>query len=736
MRLCALCASEKESTVSLQESVFFFMLAKSARVALPKMSAVERGALTLQLIFAGGLQHDACRCFIFKELCPPYCTTVLARQAHEIYFGLADRVEVPEDNDENVAVSLARWKKCLLPLHFFLRNGGDAQKLQPPVDFRGKDAVNLLSALVRLWCTASLRPPPHLLSLGELPPGLATYIALHHPAHTLRLLQTTVVTPSVPYSWREMWQKIFFSSCASDNIVRLLHTILNQGDCAKFWHLTLCALVYPLLGIVADSDEIAVDQQATAFDGPSIFVTYAMFCLWLGEIKRETIVKDARLSLFPFLDTVEAEESPNCVTNAVAAATASALGSCCRCALAYGLHLVEKDDAGCSASGDNQWKQAQARVVQAAYGLLLSLYNGHSIASQYVRSALDHPEPTIFVPSFADLDEKEGGNQWGDYKKNCCGGLTFITAVALRLPVVQLYIAERIWCLLESMVASDAGDAREAQRAELDARLQVLLNSHAFSGLTPFALRDPKVRGDGLRRTLRLKRARDDEEPQLCCGDKCSSRACENKGDASALYSDISLASFLLCNALFDFVVEEFVQLPAMTHSPVSVSAPATTLNGRSFENGMRLMLVTPLHMKSLLTLAANTPPLSSSSSSSSLSSLSPLCFAALHNVCCILMSVLLYRNCVSLRQWLSCEESNDCRIAVTTRLLGCIRRWLRFFAPLGVYRYSPVAEVLLPECLRGMEEDERMAVAGGLRAAAPQNTALKEFCGAVRAVL
>lgn len=743
VELCGVCAAGDEPTGVLLESVLSFMLARTTHAALPQMSALEKGTLALQLIFAGGLQHDACRRFLFCELSPPYSTAALLRQSRELYLGPAERMVMPDDN-EDVRGSVRR-NKYVLPLLSRLHHGGTTgEELQPPVDFRGKDVEHLLSVVVRSWCTTGLKPLSPSLSLGELPPGLATYILLHHPARTLQLLQTTVVKPTVPPTWRTLWRKIFFSATDSaDEIGGSVHTLLSQGGCADFWPLMMCALVCPLTGTVA-GDDGAEGEQPAVFDGPSVFGTHVMLYLWLSEIKKEADKMAVKSFLSAAGSVGEADSTDR--SGAEAAPTASDF-SCCR-ALAYGLHLVEKDVAYCSLE-DMQCEQAG--VVQAAYGLLLSLYHGHSMASLYVRSALDHPEMALFVPSFADLGEKNEGSQCGA-DGECCSSPMFITALALRLPVAQLYIAERVWRLLESMVVPGGEETREMQRTELDARLKVLLNSHIFCdlplGITgdkdvsvvpPCGLtvssssflsspQEPGNRGDGPRLTLRLKRTRADEQPLQLGGDKGGSGSGSGVGlghrvGVSFKDSDVSSAASLLCDALFDFAVEEFAQPLIPTHPSAMLPMLDATSNGLSPQKNMRLLLGTPSHTKSLLGLLS--APLSSSPSL-------PPCSAALRDVCCVLMSVLLFRCCCLLQQWLSRETRRELRAAMTDRLLGRIRLWLRFFAPLGVYRYAPVADVLLPECLRGMEEEEERR---GATAVGPR-TALAELCGVVRAAL
>ncbi|PBJ79955.1 hypothetical protein TcG_01841 [Trypanosoma cruzi] len=739
LELCAVCAAGDGPAGTLIESVLSFIVQKTAHVALPHMSAMERGALTLQLISAGGLQHDVCRQFLFKELSPPYSTTAIVRQSHELYIRPAERM-ARIDVNENTTM-LSRRKKCSLPFLSLLRKSGDVERNQPPVDFHGEDAEQLLAALLQSWNFSNAASLPHSWSLRELPPGLATYLTLHYPARTLQLLRTTIVGPSVPQTWRDLWRQIFFFAADADATADTMHKLLSQGACANFWPAALRALVHPLTGTVGDTEPET--NLLANFEGPSTFLTHALLCLWLSESKHDYDM--GRMEALSGNAELRKETSSFLVAPLVPSKSSSFLSMTTdevhplwRRTLIHGLRLVEKDEAYGS---HEEPQRGRAAVVQAAYALLLSLYHGHSMASQYVRSALDHPDVTLFVPSFEDLNgELSEGAQWGG-DEGICSISAFLAALALRIPAAQLYIAERVWRHLETMLAPGEVDARERQTAELDARLRILLNSFAFSDV-PLAVAPggrgtsvPPVhttvatlgegsqkREDGPRLTLRLKRPRAEGQiPQTADAGRKDTVKSKSQTRMAPTSSDISLAASLLRNALIDFATEEIVQPSNLVYSSAPGSTSAATSDGQLSRNKTRLMLLIPPHMKSFLGFF------------SAFSSSSP-CSLMVCNVCCVIMSVFLYRQCYALQRWLLHEAKSGLKAAVVGRFVWRVRRWLRFLAPLGVFCYAPVSDVLLPECLREMEKQKEKTVDDGSGATA--TAILKELCGVLMSAI
>ncbi|KEG13181.1 hypothetical protein DQ04_01171140 [Trypanosoma grayi] len=720
VQLCAVCTPDDDSKGSLLGSILSFMVQRAVRVALPRMSAVEKGVLTLRLICAGGLQHDECRHFLFRELCPPYKSSVLLRCSHELYLKPTEQMVALTDNNA-WEVASPRLSRRSMPLLSLLRSDrGTDRLLQPPVDFRGEDAKDFFTEMLLSWDTTGATP----VSLGELPPGLATYVVLHYPARTLRLLRKVVVEPFIPSTWRALWRRLIVSETdAQDVAADTIHSVLTQVPCADFWPSLSRMVVYPLAGMMYDGGEgEKEDENQTALlEGSMVFTTHAMFSLWLNELMQGDYGDEMKF-------TTQNME------------TTDITSSSWRRALAQGLHLLEKDVAYTSDGEQHQHYQRHAGAVRAAYALLFTLYHSHSMASHYVRSALDHPEMTLFVPSFADLNEEEGG-RWGGTEANCSTS-AFLTALALRVPAAQLYIAERAWRLIESRVAHGSGDARsDRQLAELDARLQVLLNSFTFSsipletahgGMAAAPPQEPPMREEGPRLTLRLKRTRPDEETSRSLDGAGSGVHNESKSRTRAppTASHVAAAASRLCSALLDFAAEEVSQPLTTLHSSSPLSTFAATPDSRPSFSTTRLMLVTPSHMKALLGI------LSPSSSSP--------CSEAVHDVCCVLMSVLLYRQCAVLQRWFSHETSNDLRAAVAGRFSWRVRRWVRFFAPLGVFRYAPVAHVLLPECLRMMSGESKdrdeitreKADANGRTSTSSTSAdiALAEMCDVVRA--
>ncbi|ESL11925.1 hypothetical protein TRSC58_00316 [Trypanosoma rangeli SC58] len=740
--LCALCTAGGESAGTPLESVLSFVAQRAARVALPYMSAVERGTLTLQLISAGGLQHGACRQLLFQELSPPYSTGAIVRRSHELYIRAAERTLTLDDN---VNATMSQRSRGTLPHLSLLRKSVCAERNLPSVEFRGEDADRLLSALLSSWNLSNLASPsPHTWLLGDIPPGLATYLTLHCPARTLQLLRTTIVRLSVPQTWRELWRQVFVFAPDADATVDTMHGLLNGGTCANFWPSATRVFVHPLAGAVG-GDGAEKDQLAT-LEGPSTFLTHALFCMWLGEIKHECDMTGLEAS--PTATEVVKETSslsvPSLLSSSLPSASSSlavesaAVDVSWRRALMCGLRLVEMDGARDS-HGEPQRNCAGA--VQAAYGLLLSLYHGHSMASYYVRGALDHPDITLFVPSFEDLNGavREGDQCGGDEGR--CGSSAFLAALALRLPAAQLYIAERIWRQLETLATPSEADTRERQVAEVDARLRVLLNSFACCDLplettqerrgTSAPLVDaaatalgegPQKREDGSRPTMRLKRTRAEEpipQPRGTRGKDGANHNSQTRMPPTT--SDIALATSLLRNALIDFAAEEIALPLTSPNSMTLVSAFAAARDGRLSTSTARLVLVMPPHMKSFVGL------FSAFSSSSS-------CSLVMRDVCCVLMSVLLYRQCYALQSWLLREAKGGLKAAVVGHFVWRIRRWLRFLAPLGVFRYTPVADVLLPESLQEMTRQEAKNMDYGSDASV--SAFLEELCGAVMGAL
>ncbi|RNF10588.1 uncharacterized protein Tco025E_06767 [Trypanosoma conorhini] len=731
--LCALCvAGDGPAPHPPLESVLSFVVQRAARVALPHMSAVERGILTLQLISAGGLQHGACRRFLFRELSPPYGAAAIVRRSHELYVRSAERTLALGDSEHSSMLS--RRGGCPLPRLSLLRRGGCVERNLPPVDFRGEDAERLLSALVQSWNSSNAASPsPHAWSLGDVPPGLATYLTLHYPARTLQLLRTAVVGPSVPQLWRELWRQVFVSAPDADATADTMHRLLDQGTCAEFWPCAARAFVYPLAGAVGDED--AEKNVLATLEGPSTFLAHALLCLWLGEIKHGCGMTGIEAP------PAATEVGQGASSLAVAPLPPSppspaATDACWRRALMQGMRWVEVDGM-CGSHGEPRRERAGA--IQAAYGLLLSLYHGHSMASHYVRGALDHPEVTLFVPSFEDLNGAMSGMgaQLGGGEGRC-GSPAFLAALALRLPAAQLYVAERVWRQLEALAAPGEADTRDRQMSELDARLRVLLNSFACSGLpleftqerrgisAPFVNaaatksgEGPQNREDGPRPMMRLKRARaTGHMPQVRSTSGEGGAGHEGQTRVAPTASDISLAASLLRSALTDFATEEIAQ--PLTSSNFLTPGEAAR-DGRVSASTTRLVLVTPAHMKSFSGL------FSTFASSSS-------CSQMVRNVCCVVMSVLLYRQCCALQRWLLREAESGLKAAVVGRFVWRLRRWVRFLAPLDVFRYAPVAEVLLPECLREMKRQE--AGSTDCKSDAAATAALEELRAAVMAAL
>ncbi|RNE98759.1 hypothetical protein TraAM80_08606 [Trypanosoma rangeli] len=734
--LCALCTAGDGPAGTPLDSVLSFVAQRAARMALPYMSAVERGTLTLQLISAGGLQHGACRQLLFQELSPPYSTAAIVRRSHELYIKAAERTLALDDNVNATMVS--QRSRGTLPHLSLLRKSLSAERNLPSVEFRGEDAERLLSALLLSWNLSNVASPsPHTWLLEDIPPGLATYLTLHCPARTLQLLRTTIVGLSVPQTWRELWRHVFVFAPDADATVDTMHGLLNEGICADFWPLATRVFVHPLAGAVGD-DGAEKDQLAT-LEGPSTFLTHALLCMWLGEIKHECDMTG--LEAPPAETEVVKEASSFSVPPLLSSSLQSAsavVDVSWRRALMYGLRLVEMDGA-CDSHGEPQRKCAGA--VQAAYGLLLSLYHGHSMASHYVRGALDHPDVTLFVPSFEDLNGaiREGDQCSGG--EGHCGSSAFLAALALRLPAAQLYIAERVWRQLETLATPGEAETRERQVAEVDARLRVLLNSFACSDLplettqerrgtsAPLVDATATALGEGLQKredtprlTMRLKRTRAEEpipHPRGTSGKDGANHNSQTRMPPTT--SDIALATSLLRNALIDFAAEEIALSLTSPNSLTLVSAFAAAQDGRLSASTARLVLVMPPHMKSFVGL------FSAFASSSS-------CSLVVHDVCCVVMSVLLYRQCYALQSWLLREAKNGLKAAVVGHFVWRVRRWLRFLAPLGVFRYTPVADVLLPECLREMARQEAKSTDYGSDASV--SAFLEELCGAVMSAL
>ncbi|EKG07205.1 hypothetical protein TCSYLVIO_001668 [Trypanosoma cruzi] len=413
----------------------------------------------------------------------------------------------------------------------------------------------------------------------------------------------------------------FFFAADADATADTMHKLLSQGACANFWPAALRALVHPLTGTVGDTEPET--NLLANFEGPSTFLTHALLCLWLSESKHDYDM--GRMEALSGNAELRKETSSFLVAPLVSSKSSSFLSMTTdevhplwRRTLIHGLRLVEKDEAYGS---HEEPQRGRAAVVQAAYALLLSLYHGHSMASQYVRSALDHPDVTLFVPSFEDLNgELSEGAQWGG-DEGICSISAFLAALALRIPAAQLYIAERVWRHLETMLAPGEVDARERQTAELDARLRILLNSFAFSDV-PLAVAPggrgtsvPPVhttvatlgegsqkREDGPRLTLRLKRPRAEGQiPQTADAGRKDTVKSKSQTRMAPTSSDISLAASLLRNALIDFATEEIVQPSNLVYSSAPGSTFAATSDGQLSRNKTRLMLLIPPHMKSFL---------------------------------------------------------------------------------------------------------------------------------------
>ncbi|ORC88549.1 uncharacterized protein TM35_000161870 [Trypanosoma theileri] len=719
VQLCSLYTVEDESTGAVLGSVLSFMLQRTATVALSKMSAVERGMLTSRLIQAGGLQNGVCQRFLFEELCPPYSTIALLQQSHETYMRSAERMLV--DWERETSTGILRRRRGSIPLLSLLRSDRGVEGHRPPVEFFGKGAEEFLSALLHAW-NPNLTPLP--LSLGELPPGLATYLALQYPVHTLQLLRKVVLEPSLPATWKNIWRRFFLSETNSaGGGVSTIHDLLTQGTCADFWPSLLNALVHPLLGISKNDDKNVNDEEGAtesiSYEGPTTFVTHAMLSLWLQEIKQYDDLEKTR----KVIENIEMNERTSNLSFLHA--------------LSLGLRLVERDTNSLS---DGELQQYSLAVLRAAYGLMLTLYHGNNMASHYVRSALDHPDVNIFVPSFADLINEEFRFSGSEL---CCSTPAFIAALTLRLPLAQLYIAEQIWRVLELRVSHDSGnDISDEEISEVETRLQVLLNSYAYSGI-PLETKEEqkkvetqplhssvgsseegkKEHGENQRRTFSLKRTRDDGKPSQAVNEV------DNKNNLSLVSPpttlEIAEMASRFSSALVDFAVEEVAPTKTLLHSSSPLSTFPAGSDGKTTSKAPRLFLVTPSHFKGILGLY--------STSSHS------LCSRAVQDVCCVLMSVFLYRLCTTLQQWLLNKISVERKVTVIDRYSWHMQRCLRFFSGLGVFRYAPVTRVLLPECLRQMEADakEREKSAEGnldeIVAAQKVKMSLEKFCGLIR---
>ncbi|EAN79620.1 hypothetical protein, conserved [Trypanosoma brucei brucei TREU927] len=701
IELCALCTSEEGHMDFVLGSVLTFMLQRTAQVALPRMSALERGSLTLRLISAGGLQNETCRHFVFEKLCPPYNAALLLRLSHELYLRPTERMTA--FSRPNSSESPTRLKHSL-PLFSLVRGAKDASRSQPPVDFRSTDVSELLSALLDSWNPAH----PTSLSLGELPPGLATFLAFQYPLRILVMLQKDVVEPFVPASWRNTWHQLCFEGSGRGS-VDSLHNLLVGGMCEGFWPALRRVLVNPLLGGEKGLKEKEGDgDQFDVLEGTTVLALHAVFRLWLGELRQMWSALGGGV--------VVSESGGHSAQNPSFCDT-----------LAGGLLLLEQDGGleGC-----------ETVALCAPHALLLVLYDGYCLASQVVRHALDHPNVALLGPSFADL-ESDGGPLLGELGVK--SGSAFFAALALRLPVSQLYIAGRVWQLLETIVSNKArGKENDEHVAVLRSRLQAMLSSFVYSNLKLGTTRSSELSVGGAtpvtqspssaaglradetpRATLRLKRLRVTEpssQPGTTTGGDGGGGL--NASHAVPGGQDIASAVPLLCETLIEFALSELSQpvIPAQHHS--SAAAVRASGNEESL-GGTRLVLLTPPHIKGVLNLLSPTS-----------SQLPSFCLTPVCDVSCVLMSVLLYRRCATLHQWLLNEKRAEVRATVATRLTRRTRQWGRFLAPLGLFRYVPVADVLLPQCLQAME-GKSTSMATDLMPAT--DAAVVEFCGAVR---
>ncbi|KAH9599810.1 hypothetical protein LSM04_006690 [Trypanosoma melophagium] len=716
VELCSLYTGDDESTGAVLDSVLSFMLQRSATAALSRMSAIERGMLTSHLIQAGGLQHGACHRFLFEELCPPYSTVALVQQSHESYMRPAERMLV--DWEKDTSNGILRRRRGSIPLLSLRRSEKSVEGRRPPVEFFGKGAEEFLSALLEAW---NPNLTPLSLSLGELPPGLATYLALQYPAHTLQLLRKVVLEPSLPVTWRDMWSRFLFCETNSGGGVSTMHDLLTEETCSDFWPSLLHALVHPLLGISNNNNNNKEGStESISYEGPMTFATHAMLCLWLQEIRQyDDVIKTRKV-----IENIGINET---------------LNSSFRYALTLGLRIVERDG---NCVSDRELQQNSAAVLRAAYGFLLTLYHGNNMASHYVRSALDHPDVSLFVPSFMDLIKEEDRCSGSEL---CCSTPAFIAALTLRLPLAQLYIAEQVWRILELKVSRGLGDIDGEQISEVETRLQFLLNSYVFSNI-PLETKEEQRKveaqpiqntvrsseggkqenGERQRRTFNLKRRRDDENSSQAVYKSNNMKNPHQVLPPTTL--DIAEAASRLCNALVDFAVEEVGPTTTLLYGSPTLSTFSATTDGKTASRVSRLFLVTPLHFKGILGLY--------STSSHS------ICSSALQDVCCVLMSVFLYRQCTTLQRWLLNETNVERKMTVIDRFSWRTQRCLRFFSGLGAYRYAPVSQVLLPECLQQMEADakdsEKTAESNldGTVAAEKVRMALEKFCDLVRTAL
>nr|CCD12638.1 unnamed protein product [Trypanosoma congolense IL3000] len=692
VNLCTLCTSGEEQRDASLGLVLAFMLHRTAQIALLQMSAIDRGSLALRLISAGGLQQEHCRHFLFTGCCPPYDAALLMRLSYELYLKPMERITML--GLRNAVEESPLQGKHSMPLLSLLRTGRGGERSQPPVDFRGADVVELLSALVESWDPGSSVS----LTLRELPPGFATFLVLHYPMRTLATLQKHAIEPFVLSSWCDVWCQLFVDD-GSIHPVSLLHVALTRGVCGSFWPGLRQVLLDPLIGCQADV-KVEDDDERPVLEAPTILAAHAVLRLWLGELQRlPSALK-------------EGEEF------SASGGAGGREGSLFGLLLAKGLWLVECDGCG---------RRDVDLALRAAYALLLVLYNGQCMASQVVRHALDHPSTGLFVPSLFDLEIEDRSLLEELGMKTC--GLAFLTALALRLPVAQLYVASRIWKLLELVVTS--GDGGEEDVVELHSRLLVLLGSFGYtnlrlesnwegdptaasaSQLSPASPVSSAPKSEEMPRlALRLKRNRTDEfSPQSTVATGGSDVRSTGVNAPPLDRQNLALAASLLCQVLIEFSQRELSQLLILTStSPASVAAAVPPEVKEQFAT--RLILATPSHMKGFIDLL-----------SSSSSPVAPPCLVNVHNVSCVLMSVLLYRWSAAVCQSLLSEEvSDEAKVDLATQFTRCIRRWGRFLAPLGLFRYAPVVSVMLPQCVRLMEEK-----------GSPEGVATSELCGVLK---
>ncbi|KAG8344218.1 hypothetical protein TRVL_04952 [Trypanosoma vivax] len=690
LELCDIC-SEGGNGAHL-DSLIAFVIHRTTQKTLAHLSEAERGSLVLRLIAEGGLQSDACRSFLFKVLCPPYRTETLVKQGHEHYLIPAGRLD-PLEQYGNLVDGPPGGKTSTSSL-LCIGRGKALRKEHPVMSYGGEGTSNLFATLLASWsptCEAPLLP-------SELPPGLATLLLLRSPSRMLQLLRGHLIDPFIPRGWRGVWASLCLGS-KSEGENTTIYTLLTCGACAGFVDALSSTFLDPLTG-----SGQALDAEPAMAEGPITLVVQATLRLWLHEVQR---VRG---------EAVTNDELPN--VPPVAAGP-----SMFHSTLAYGLHLLEHDGAGRAANA--------SAALQAPYVLLLTLFSGDGMTSYYLRSMLDHPELSLFVPSFQHLQE-EGGPSAQDLGLNStCSCSAFLAALALRLPAAQLYMARRVWEILGSLaVAKQNNQDFGNDAADLEMRLQALLNSFVFSelpmdsvGINETAVASQRVVGtstvessgmeEGVRRTLRLKRGRSNNEEALPTTEASDIRAgATGITHTSAVSSDIGAAVSLMSNALLDFSVEELKQIPIKPSSPLDIPHLASfseSLDSSDVPKPTRLVITKPSHMRSLISLCCTTCPH----------------HAAIRDVICVLMSVFLYQQCVMLRWWMQEERCPEMHKAAFTHITWRVRQWGRFLAPFGLYRYAPVTHVLLPECLSLLEE---MGAATGATVA--------EFCRAVRALL